>query len=139
MRRRWLQWERRLMMAKRSRRKHATRHAPKHHARARHAVKRHKSRTKRRISRVRRTTSSRRKAHPHVIVYTTQTCPFCKMAKELIASRHVPFDERDVVETRQYAQEMMRKSGQMGVPVIDINGHIIIGYDKEAILKALHR
>jgi glutaredoxin 3 len=79
------------------------------------------------------------KAALHVIIYTTQTCPFCKLAKELLQSKHVSFTERDVLQDRHFAKEMIKKSSQMGVPVLDINGHIVIGFDKEAILKAITR
>ncbi len=83
--------------------------------------------------------SSSAKAAPHVIIYTTQTCPFCKLAKELLQSKRVAFTERDVMQDRNFAKEMISKSHQMGVPVLDINGHIIVGFDKEAILKAIKR
>lgn len=83
--------------------------------------------------------ASSSKAALHVIIYTTQTCPFCKLAKELLASKQVSFTERDVLQDKSFAKEMISKSHQMGVPVLDINGHVIVGYDKEAILKAITR
>ena len=98
---------------------------------AKRSTKRHAKRQAKHVS------HRARKAHPHVIIYTTQTCPFCKMAKELLEHMRVPFIEKDVQQDRRLGEEMVHKSGQMGVPVLDINGHIIIGYDKEAILKAL--
>jgi glutaredoxin-like YruB-family protein len=82
---------------------------------------------------------AKRTAGPHIIIYTTATCPFCKLAKELLASKKVTFTEHDVLRDRAWADEMMRKSGQMGVPVLDIDGKIIVGYDKEGILKALKK
>ena len=72
-----------------------------------------------------------------VIIYSTKTCPWCKKVKELLESKGVKFDYIDVGEDQKAADEMVEKSGQMGVPVTDIDGTIIIGYDKDAIEKAL--
>jgi len=74
-----------------------------------------------------------------VTVYSTQTCPYCRMAKEYLASKGVPYEDVDVSKDHARAQEMIDKSGQMGVPVLDINGTIIVGFDKEAIDKSLGR
>ncbi len=72
-----------------------------------------------------------------VIVYSTATCPYCVMAKDFLKQNSVEFEDIDVSQDKEKAQEMMDKSGQMGVPVIDINGKIIIGFDKEAMKKEL--
>lgn len=72
-----------------------------------------------------------------IIVYSTKTCPWCKKVKEFLTERNVKFREIDVGADSDAAEEMVEKSGQMGVPVTDINGTIIVGYDKEAIEKAL--
>lgn len=72
-----------------------------------------------------------------VIVYSTQTCPYCHAAKDFLKENKIAFQDIDVSKDQAKAQEMIEKSGQMGVPVIDINGTIIVGYDKEAIKKAL--
>jgi glutaredoxin-like YruB-family protein len=72
-----------------------------------------------------------------VIVYSTQTCPYCHAAKDFLKENKIDFQDIDVSKDQSKAQEMIEKSGQMGVPVIDINGTIIVGYDKEAIKKAL--
>ena len=72
-----------------------------------------------------------------VIVYSTPTCPYCHAAKEFLKENKIAFQDVDVSKDQAKAQEMIEKSGQMGVPVIDINGTIIVGYDKEAIKKAL--
>jgi glutaredoxin 3 len=72
-----------------------------------------------------------------VIVYSTTTCPWCQMVKEFLKERKIPFEEKDVSMDKAAMQEMLRKSGQMGVPVTDINGKIIVGFDAEAIEKAL--
>ncbi len=73
----------------------------------------------------------------HVIIYTTPTCPYCKMAKEFFSKKKIKYREINVATDKKAAQEMIKKSGQMGVPVIDINGTIIVGYDKHEIEKAL--
>jgi len=72
-----------------------------------------------------------------VIVYSTSTCPYCAMAKNFLTENKVPFENIDVGKDRETAKLMIQKSGQMGVPVIDIDGKIIIGFDKSAITKEL--
>ena len=74
---------------------------------------------------------------PNVKVYSTSTCPYCTMAKEFLKKNNIQFENIDVGINRQASQEMMDKSGQMGVPVLDIDGEVIVGFDKEAITKAL--
>ncbi len=70
-------------------------------------------------------------------VYSTPTCPYCKQAKEFLKQNNIPFDDINVAADQKAADDMVQKSGQMGVPVLDINGTIIVGFDKEAIKKAL--
>jgi glutaredoxin 3 len=72
-----------------------------------------------------------------VIVYSTRTCPYCVMAKEYLSSKNIAFEDVDVGSDRARAQEMINKTGQMGVPVLDIGGTIIIGFDRPAIDAAL--
>lgn len=72
-----------------------------------------------------------------VIVYSTPTCPYCHAAKEFLQENNIEFEDVDVSKNQDRAQEMIEKSGQMGVPVLDINGTIIVGYDREQIKKAL--
>lgn len=72
-----------------------------------------------------------------VIVYSTPTCPFCIRAKQFLTDSNVPFIHYDVASDHAKAQEMMKRSGQMGVPVIDVDGELIIGFDREKIKKAL--
>lgn len=71
------------------------------------------------------------------IVYSTPTCPYCKMVKEYLDEKGVAYEDFDVSEDQERSQEMVKKSGQMGVPVIDIGGTVIIGFDKEKIDAAL--
>lgn len=72
-----------------------------------------------------------------VKVYSTETCPYCVMAKDFLKQNKVTFEDIDVSKDHKAAEEMVRKSGQYGVPVIEVDGHIIIGFDKEALKKAL--
>jgi glutaredoxin 3 len=72
-----------------------------------------------------------------VTIYTTPSCGYCKVAKEFFRTEHVPFTEFNVASDQRKAEEMVRKSGQMGVPVIDVNGKIIVGFNKSEIEKAL--
>lgn len=72
-----------------------------------------------------------------VLLYKTITCPFCHMTEEFFKQNKVKYKSIDVGVNQKAAQEMIKKSGQMGVPVIDINGKIIVGFDKSALKKAL--
>ncbi|WP_160693242.1 glutaredoxin family protein [Clostridium sp. C2-6-12] len=70
-------------------------------------------------------------------VYTTNTCPWCVKVKNYLKSENIEFEELNVQDDMTAREEMIKKSNQMGVPVLDINNNIIIGFDKPAILKAL--
>jgi len=72
-----------------------------------------------------------------VIIYSTPTCVYCKMAKEFFAKNSVVYEEHDVAADETARNEMFMKSHQMGVPVIDIGGKIIIGFDKGTLEEAL--
>lgn len=72
-----------------------------------------------------------------VTVYSTPTCPWCTRAKAYLQSKNIPFADVDVSMDREKAMEMVKKSGQQGVPVIDIDGQIIIGFDQARIDKLL--
>lgn len=74
-----------------------------------------------------------------VTIYSTPTCPYCKQAKDFLSYMKVQFTDVNVAADREKASEMIQKSGQMGVPVLDINGKIIVGFNKEAITKALSK
>lgn len=74
----------------------------------------------------------------HIIkIYSTPTCPYCKMAKSFLAEKNVEFTDVDVSTDQKAAEEMVEKTGQMGVPVLDIDGEIIIGFDRDAIEAAI--
>ena len=74
-----------------------------------------------------------------VTIYTTPSCGYCKVAKEFFRTQHVSFTEYNVASDQRKAEEMLHKSGQTGVPVIDVNGKIIVGFNKPEIEKALKR
>jgi len=74
-----------------------------------------------------------------VRVFTTTSCPWCHRAKEYLKANKIKFEELDVIKDKKSADEMIELSGQLGVPVLDINGEIIVGFDKEAIDKALKK
>lgn len=73
----------------------------------------------------------------HVTIYTASWCAFCHAAKDYLAKQGIPFEERDVESDIKYANEAVQKSGQMGIPVLDIDGKIIIGFDRPKIDAAL--
>jgi len=72
-----------------------------------------------------------------VKIYSTPTCPYCVRAKQFLKDNNVVFEEVDLAADQQAAEEMVKKSGQMGVPVLDIEGEIIVGFDKEKIKQSL--
>lgn len=70
-------------------------------------------------------------------VYSTPTCPFCKRAKEFLKQNNFAFEDLNVAENEEARTEMINKSGRMAVPVLDIDGEIIVGFEAEKIKKAL--
>jgi glutaredoxin-like YruB-family protein len=72
-----------------------------------------------------------------VIIYSTPTCVYCKMAKEFFVKNNVPFEDHDVSANMKAREEMIGKSHQLGVPVIDIEGEIFVGFDRQGISEAL--
>jgi len=73
-----------------------------------------------------------------VTVYSTPVCPWCHKAKDFLKENNIEFEDKDVSSDEAAKNEMTEKSGQMGVPVLDIDGTIIVGFDVEAIKKALN-
>lgn len=73
----------------------------------------------------------------NVKVYTTPTCPYCHMVKQFLKQHNVEFEEVDVSKDVKRAEELVKKSGQMGVPVTEIDGKIIVGFDKDALEEAI--
>lgn len=72
-----------------------------------------------------------------VKIYSTPTCPYCVMAKEFFKEKGIEFEDIDVSKNQEAGKEMVEKSGQMGVPVIEIDGKIIVGFNKPEIEKVL--
>lgn len=72
-----------------------------------------------------------------VIIYTTPTCIYCKMAKEFFAKNNVVYTERNVAEDEAARKEMVEKSHQLGVPVIEVNGEIFVGFNRTELESAL--
>lgn len=72
-----------------------------------------------------------------VTIYSTSSCPFCVFAKDFFKNMQVPFTDLNVGSDKRAAQEMVQKSGQMGVPVVDIDGHIIVGYQPDEFERLL--
>jgi glutaredoxin 3 len=70
-------------------------------------------------------------------LYSTPACPYCMRLKQFLRDNNINFEDVDVSNNQLEAEEMIQKSGQMGVPVVDIDGEIIIGFDKEKIKQAL--
>jgi len=71
-------------------------------------------------------------------IYSTSSCPWCNVAKDFLRKHKIKFEDINVGENKKAAQEMIKKSGQMGVPVIDVDGTIIVGFNEQALKKALN-
>lgn len=63
-------------------------------------------------------------------IYSTPTCVYCRMAKAFLKEQNIPFEDFNVAEDAEKRNEMIERSGQMGVPVIDVNGELMVGFDK---------
>jgi glutaredoxin 3 len=72
-------------------------------------------------------------ATPSVTIYSTPTCHFCHMAKEFFTENQVKFTDYNVATDLPKRQEMIQKSGQMGVPVIYVDNNLIVGFDEEKL------
>ncbi|MCA9375445.1 MAG: glutaredoxin family protein [Candidatus Doudnabacteria bacterium] len=72
-----------------------------------------------------------------VTVYSTPTCPYCHQLKEYLKENNVSFEDKDVATDAAARDEMVQKSGQLGVPVSDIDGEIVVGFDREKVSELL--
>ena len=72
-----------------------------------------------------------------VKLYTTPTCVYCKMTKQFFKEHNVEYQEADVAKDAAAREEMIKKSGQLGVPVIDIDGQFVIGFDQAKLSELL--
>lgn len=73
-----------------------------------------------------------------VKIYTANLCPECKKTKEFFKANEVKFTEINIASNQKAVKEMIEKSGQMGVPVIDVNGEIIVGFNKTKLKEVLN-
>ena len=73
-----------------------------------------------------------------VIIYSTPFCVYCKMSKDFFQKNNVVYEEKDVAVDLTAREDMIRKSGQMGVPVIDVDGSIVVGFDQGRLKQLLH-
>lgn len=72
-----------------------------------------------------------------VTIYTTPTCVYCKMSKEFFREKNIQYEEKNVATDAAARELMVQKSGQLGVPVIDIGGEIVVGFDKPRLAELL--
>ena len=69
----------------------------------------------------------------NVTIYTTPTCVYCRATKEFFKENNIEYEEKDVAKDEQARDAMVQKSGQLGVPVIDVNGTIVVGFDEKKL------
>ena len=74
---------------------------------------------------------------PKVTIYTTPSCVYCRMAKDFFKKNNVEYTELNVVNDEKAREDMIKKSRQLGVPVIDVDGEIFVGFDQAGLKKAL--
>jgi len=72
-----------------------------------------------------------------VILYTSPTCFYCHKLKDFLKSQNIEFEEMDVSQNQEAAEDLIKKSGQKGLPVVDINGEIIVGFDLPTLKEKL--
>jgi glutaredoxin-like YruB-family protein len=75
---------------------------------------------------------------PKIRIFSTPSCPYCVTLKEFLKHHDIEFEDIDVSKDEKAAEEMIQKSGQMGVPVVEIEDKIVVGFDKEKIVKLLN-
>ncbi len=82
-------------------------------------------------------TDENTQAQKEVVIYSTPTCPYCEAAKNFFNQNNIVYTDYNVQEDHEKAREMVELSGQMGVPVIVIDGEVIIGFDEPRIRELL--
>jgi glutaredoxin 3 len=85
------------------------------------------------------TTEKKKKRAPRVVVFSTPTCPHCRTAKRYLQQKGVRFTDVDVSRDERAARDMVRISGQQGVPVITVNGRPIVGFDRQKLDRMLEQ
>lgn len=78
------------------------------------------------------------KKQAKIRVFSTPTCPYCVTLKQFLKEKGFEFEDIDVSQDQKAAEEMVQKSGQRGVPVVEINGEIVVGFDRDKISKLLN-
>lgn len=74
---------------------------------------------------------------PNIRIFSTKACPYCVTLKAFLTEHHFKFEDTDVLADQNSLQEMVKKSGQWGVPVAEINGEIVVGFNREKITRLL--
>lgn len=74
---------------------------------------------------------------PVIKIYSTPTCVYCRMARQFLDEQKIAYTDYDVATDAEKRNEMIERSGQMGVPVIDVDGELIIGFDKARLMQLL--
>jgi glutaredoxin-like YruB-family protein len=82
-------------------------------------------------------TANQSSAAPSITIYSATWCAFCHAAKEYLDKKGFKYTDKDIESDPSFAEESVRKSGQTGIPVLDINGTIIVGFDRPKIDAAL--
>jgi len=75
---------------------------------------------------------------PQVTIYTTPYCVYCKAAKEFFQEHGVAYEEKDVAKDEEAREHMIHRSGQLGVPVIEVDGEVVVGFDKKKLATLLN-
>ena len=70
-------------------------------------------------------------------VYSTKFCPYCVSLKQFLKQNDIQFEDIDVTEDPKIQEEMIEKSGQMGVPVVDVDGEIVVGFNRDKLIQLL--
>ncbi|HBB56949.1 TPA: NrdH-redoxin [Patescibacteria group bacterium] len=73
----------------------------------------------------------------NVIIYSTPTCVYCKMAKEFLTEKGIEFTDYDLSVDMEKREEVVKKTGQMAVPVIEVDGEMMVGFDKDKLSSLL--
>ncbi len=72
-----------------------------------------------------------------VKVYTTPACPYCYTLREFLKEKNIEFEDIDISKDEKTKDEIIKKSGAIGAPILEIDGEIVVGFDKEKITKLL--
>jgi glutaredoxin-like YruB-family protein len=85
-----------------------------------------------------RSQQSKSSRQPRVIVFSTPTCPHCRSVKRYLQQKGVRFKDVDVSRDQRAARDMVRRSGRQGVPQVEINGRIVVGFNRRKIDRLLN-